>query len=405
MRIIDLALKDLYQIVKDWRTFLFLLAMPLAFTLLFGFVFSGDGEDPRLPVAVLDMDQDGALGARVIELMRTSDVIRPVVEEDATVETLAEQVQDEDVVAAVIVPAGYSERIWNDDPPPLRVIADPESNAGQTAQTNVQVVVNRLLTSVQAAQQTVAALAEAAPERYAGAGAREAARQDALNAAIAAWEDPPFTVKAISTGEGEEDAVEANSFAHSSAGMMAQFAIAGLMGAAEILVAERKTRTLHRLLTTTLSRVQILVGHFLAMFVMILGQLILLVIIGELFFGVPYTRAPLGVFLTISAFAFFSGSLGLLIGGLARSEEQVVIFSLVPMFVLSGLGGAWVPLEYTSETVQLIGKFTPTAWVIDALENITIRGMGFSSTVVPSLVVLGFGALCLAVAIWQFRVE
>ena len=38
-------------------------------------------------------------------------------------------------------------------------------------------------------------------------------------------------------------------------------------------------------------------------------------------------------------------ALGLLIGALARSEEQAIIFSLVPMFILAGLGGAWVPVE------------------------------------------------------------
>lgn len=405
MRIVDLAVKDLYQIIKDWKTFVFLLAMPVIFTLLFGFVFSGDGEDPRLPVAVLDMDQSGALGARFIELLRTSDVIRPVVEEGTTEEALAKQVRDEDLAAAVIVPEGYSERVWNDDPPQLRLIAVSDSNVGQTAQTNVQVAVNQLLTSVQAAKQTVDALVEAAPERYADAAALEAARQDALNRAIAAWENPPFTVVSTSTGQGEEDPIAANSFAHASASNMIQFAIAGLIGAAEILVAERKTRTLRRLLTTTLSRLQVLAGHFLAMFVMILGQLIMLVVIGQVLFGVPYARTPLAVTVVVSVFAFFSATLGLLIGGLAKSEEQVVIFALVPMFVLSGLGGAWVPLEYTSETVQVIGRFTPTAWAIDALENLTIRGMGFSSVIIPSLIVFGFGVLCLAIAVWQFRLE
>ncbi len=405
MRVIDLALKDLYQLVKDWKTFLFLLAMPLVFTLLFGTVFSSGDGDPRLPVAVLDQDQGGALGARLVTLMEASDVIHPVVAEETEATALAEQVQDEDVAAVVIVPEGYSESVWEGNPYPVRLIADPSAEAAQTVQSYLQGVVSRLLTAVQAAQLTVDALAEAAPERYAAPVAREAALQAALTDAVAAWEAPPFTVKAAGTGQREEDAAEANAFAHASAGNMAQFAIAGLIGAAEIIVAERKTRTLQRLLTTTLSRWQVLAGHFLAMFVMILGQLILLVIIGQLLFGVSYANAPLATLLVVSAFAFFTGGLGLLIGGLSKNEEQVIIFSLLPMFVLSGLGGAWVPLEFTSETVQVIGRFTPTAWAIEGLENITIRGLGLSSVVLPSAVVVGFGLLCLAVAIWQFRLE
>ena len=404
MRVLDLMLKDLYQIVKDWKTFVFLLDMPMAFTLLLGFAFSEEGEDPRLPVAVLDRDQAGVLGAPLIALMDGSDAIRPVVEGGATSESLAADVQDEKVAAAVIVPDGYSARVLDGETPPLRVIADSASNAGQTAQTNLQAVVNRLLTSVQAAQAAVDALAEADPDRYAAASAREAALADALDDAVDAWEDPPFAVASRRTGQEAEDEAP-NAFAHSSAGTMAQFAIAGLIGAAEVVVAERKSRTLQRMLTTSMRKVEVLAGHFLAMMMMVLTQLVILVLFGQVAFGVPYAHAPLAIAVVVVAFAFFTGAMGLLIGGRAKSEEQVVIFSLLPMFVLSGLGGAWVPLEFTSETVQIIGRFTPTAWAIEGLENVTMRGMDLSSVVVPALVVLGFGVLCLTVAVWQFRVE
>ena len=45
MRVIDLAIKDLTQIVRDWRAAIFLLIMPIAFTILFGFAFGGFGND------------------------------------------------------------------------------------------------------------------------------------------------------------------------------------------------------------------------------------------------------------------------------------------------------------------------------------------------------------------------
>lgn len=404
MRVLDLMLKDLYQIVKDWKTFVFLLAMPMAFTLLLGFAFSEEGEDPRLPVTLLNQDQGGVLTPPLVALIDRSDAIRPVVEEGATPESLAEDVQDEKVAAAVIIPDGYSARVLDGEIPPLRVIVDSASNAGQTAQTNIQGAVNRLLTSVQAAQAAVGALAEADPDRYAVPSARKAALAAVLDDAVDAWVDPSFAVTSRHTGQEADDKAP-NAFAHSSAGTMVQFAIAGLIGAAELVVTERKSRTLQRMLTTSMRKVAVLAGHFLAMMMMVLAQLVVLVVFGQVAFGVPYAHAPLAIAVLVVAFAFFTGAMGLLIGGLAKSEEQVVIFSLLPMFVLSGLGGAWVPLEFTSETVQIIGRFTPTAWAIEGLENVTMRGMDLSSVVVPTLVVLGFGVLCLIVAVWQFRVE
>ena len=61
IRIFDIAWKDLMQILRDRKTFLFLLIMPIAFTLLFGFAFGGSGKttDPRLPVGYLDQDGGG----------------------------------------------------------------------------------------------------------------------------------------------------------------------------------------------------------------------------------------------------------------------------------------------------------------------------------------------------------
>ena len=43
IRIFDIALKDLLQLSRDFKTFMFLLIMPIFFTFLFGFAFGGFG--------------------------------------------------------------------------------------------------------------------------------------------------------------------------------------------------------------------------------------------------------------------------------------------------------------------------------------------------------------------------
>ena len=84
MRVIDLALKDLLQVVRDWKAGLFLVAMPVLFTAFFGFIFSAGGEsDPRLPVGLVDRDAGSALSTSLHGLLEASDVIRPVMLEGA----------------------------------------------------------------------------------------------------------------------------------------------------------------------------------------------------------------------------------------------------------------------------------------------------------------------------------
>jgi ABC-2 type transport system permease protein len=193
-----------------------------------------------------------------------------------------------------------------------------------------------------------------------------------------------------------------NSFAHSSPGMMLQFAIAGLIGAAEIMVLERRSRCLQRLMTTPISRSGILLGHFLAMFVMIILQLLILSGFGDLALGLTYWQMPLATGLMLVSTAFFVASMGLLIGVLAKSPEQSVIYSLIPMFVLAGLGGAWVPLEFTGKAFQTLGHLSPLAWAMDGLKNILIRGLGIQAVLTPLAVLLGYAVVLFALATWQF---
>ena len=185
--------------------------------------------------------------------------------------------------------------------------------------------------------------------------------------------------------------------------MMLQFAIAGLLTAATVIVNERKTRSLQRLLTTATTRVHILLGHYLAIFTLVFGQFILLIVFGQLALKVDYLRVPLATLLVASTAAACIAAMGLLIGVLAKTDEQAIIFSLIPMFILSGLGGAWVPLEATGATFQAIGHISPVAWALEGFENIIARGLGLGSALIPAAALLGYALLFFLLASWRFR--
>ena len=185
--------------------------------------------------------------------------------------------------------------------------------------------------------------------------------------------------------------------------MMLQFAIAGLLVAAQVIVNERKSRTLQRMLTTATGRVHILFGHYLAILALILGQFFILLAFGQLILKLNYLSAPGATALVAFTAALCIAGLGLLIGTLARTEEQAIIFSLIPMFVLAGLGGAWVPLEVTGPTFQTIGHLSPVAWAMDGFKNITVRGLGLEAVLLPAIALFGYALLFFAVASWRFR--
>ncbi len=159
--------------------------------------------------------------------------------------------------------------------------------------------------------------------------------------------------------DGSQQSGDENAFAQSLPGMMAQFAIAGLMGAAEIIIQERKSGALNRMMGMSVRRSAVLAGHWLAMFGMIFLQFIVLVTFGQIFLRLDFLASPLATLALSVASCAFVASLGLLIGILAKMPEQSAIFALIPMFIFSGLGGAWVPLDILGESVQKIARFTP----------------------------------------------
>ncbi|MBN1372972.1 MAG: ABC transporter permease [Anaerolineaceae bacterium] len=402
MKIIDLALKDLSQILRDWKAAVFLLVSPIIFTLFFGFVFSGGGgeSDPRLPVGLVDRDQT-SLSAALLDLLDDSTVIR--VEAGDDLAALERKLAKEDLAALVVIPAGYGAAMQDGAPLTLDVTADPASNAGMSVQNELQGTAQRLSNASRAAQLSVEVLEEQQP--FASSAAREQAFAQALEDAIATWQKPPVTLSmrssALPAAEGEAQLT--NSYAHSSPGMMAQFAIAGLIGAAEVIVRERKTRALQRLLTTSISRASILAGHYLSMFIMIFAQFALLIAFGQVFLGLNYAHDWLATLMMALSMAAAAAGMGLLIGVMAKTEEQVIMFTLIPMFILSGLGGAWVPLEVMPETVQKVAHVSPVAWMMDGFQNILVRGLDWRAALLPAGALMAFALGFTLLSILRFR--
>ena len=390
-RIFDITLKDLMQILRNRMTFLFLLIMPIAFTLLFGLAFGGSSQpsDTRLPVGLLDQD-GGAISTQLQTLLSGSTVIRLDTNAGRTESDLAGLVGSNKLAAALVIPSGYSQSVRSGSPLKLGFYADPSQASTSTIESELLVASNRLASAVRTA--SIAAKVTDNP----------AAFDPALAQALAAWQNPPIKVSITSGVSSKPQNQNILSMAQSSPAMMIQFAIAGLLTAASVIVNERKTRALQRLLTTSTSRFQILLGHYLAIFTLIFAQFLLLMLFGQLL-HVDYLRLPLATLLVAFVTAICIAALGLLIGVLAKSEEQAIVFSLIPMFVLSGLGGAWVPLEYTGATFQAIGHVSPVAWALDGFKNITARGLGFSSVLLPATAVFGYALLFFALALWRFQ--
>src|SRR5512134_1134137 len=106
MRILDLASKDIKQLVRDKRALIFLVLMPIMFTVVMGIMLTPPSQesDLRLPIGFINQDQSGTLGAEFRSLLESSEAVRPIEVEQNDVARGGQLVRDGKIAALVAVP-------------------------------------------------------------------------------------------------------------------------------------------------------------------------------------------------------------------------------------------------------------------------------------------------------------
>jgi ABC-2 type transport system permease protein len=406
MRIFDLALKDIRQVLRDKQSLLFLVLMPVVFTFFFGFAFggmAGDAQaDNRLQIAVANRDSGGILADALIDLLDQSNTVRPVAVDVADSAEMDQMVLRGDFVAGLIIPQGFSAATLRGEDPVMTVIMDEETQNGQTMRRALQTNVTRLMSTVQAAH--LSAEAYKAQAGFANDSTWQAYMVDAVSRAVQAWKTQPLSIRVTGPALEQQDPLAINPYNQFSPGMIVQFAIFGLVQAAMVMVVERRSGAMARMMTTPMTKVELISGHILAMFLIFFAQQLLLVLFGQFFLNVNYLREPLAVLLLMVSISLWVAALGLFISTLAKKEEHVIMGSMVAMFGFSALGGAWFSLEMVGKTFSTIGHLMPSAWAIDGYQNIILRGLGFNAVLLPVAIILAYALFFFTVAIWRFKV-
>ena len=398
MRILDLALKDLSQMFRDKRSLLFLVAMPIVFTFFMGFAYRNAGGDPeadqRIPLAVVNPEPEARLNQALITRLESSDSIRL---EALNATDAMDALYKGDVAGVLEIPAGFSEKAFAGEFVQIKLIADSTSADGQSLYQLLRLPISQLLGAVEVSREAIALIDPSDPAAEQSAAFELAWSQwtEAAQVALVKVEQ--------AAAEDSSDWTGGNPYNQSSPGILVQFAIFGLVTSAQILVQEKKARTLQRLITTNMKPWEIVAGHMLAMFTVTFLQTLMLVIFGQWILRVDYLRETLAVLLVSVTLGLWVASMGLLIGVIAKEEQQVILYSMVAMFLFSALGGAWFPLESTGGTFATLGRMMPSAWAMNGLQNILIRGLGLESVWMAVGMLSVYALLFFGLAVWRFR--
>ena len=195
-------------------------------------------------------------------------------------------------------------------------------------------------------------------------------------------------------------------FAASAPAMLVMFMLINTVIYSAILLAqEKQTRCLARLASQPVDRFSLLTGKLLGRLGLAIAQSVILLIVGRLLYRVYWGPSPVGLLLLLVCLGLACASLGIMLGALLRTVEQASALGWILPLFLSAIGGCWWPLEIVPHWMQVAGHISPAAWAMGALHGLMSFGRGAEVVVVPSLVLLGYAAVFIAIGAKKLQVE
>jgi ABC-2 type transport system permease protein len=378
-RIVALGWKDSRQVLRERRSVLALVVMPILFTAFMGVAYRppAPGGDAKLRVGVV-LEDESPLALRLEAALREAPGITPLRAPDAT--AASTWVTEGRLAAALVIPGDVQARLAAHEPPGLVLLADPTSGPAQLAREAVTRAVLRLAAASEAAHLALDAVAATDAAGAAARWSEVTARALEDGSSLA----PPLALERPSSTTAPPALVQA------SPGMIVMFTLLGLIRSALVLVQERRQGTLARLLTTTTSRATLLAGHLLGVFSVVFAQGVILMIAGQVAFGLDYLHAPLASATLLAALSLWVSALAIFVGATARSPEQVTLFGFIATILFCALGGAWFPLDATGGGFAQVGALTPAAWAMQGLRVILGPEASLAPVWTASLVLTGY---------------
>ncbi len=438
------AKKDLMLSFRDRTGVALGFGLPVILVLVFGFIykmtFGAPGGMVRTQLYFADLDKTKA-SEEFVKTLRGSSMIslHPDLDEsEVTREDLKKKVEDGDAHHALILEPGFGRSLEEGKLPKLTVIRDPrrELESQMVSIGIMQAMMSTGGANLAPALTTQAMIRSGLPESYAermtslargfsGAigtlfmesSAEKLTAQESGKSKQAADDAPKLDMSAAFTNLIPVDNVDIQPPAQSQtltymlsqslSGIAQMMLMFGLVACGTLLLQERDSGTLRRLLLAPVSSSSLLLGKLLFMAAMGAMQLAVLFVVGAIVFKVNVMRDPVTLVVLSLVLIFAITSFGILIATLARSAKQAEGLSTLLILLMSALGGAWFPLANFDLPLagQIATRCTLTFWAMDSLQGMFYSGKNLADPAMlrDIAVLMGFGIVACVISARAFR--
>ena len=361
-RLFAIIVKELRQLARDRMTVAMMMGIPTLQLLLFGFAINLDVRG--LQAGIVDQAQT-TQSREILQAMLATGVVEPVAEA-ATPHELMDMVRRGEISVGIVVPPDLTRRLAE----------------GREA---VQVLVDGSDTSVQQAARQLSQMPLGNLHRPLPSPRRGAASESPVS--LVSFYNPERR-SSVSVVPGLIGVI---------------LTMTMVLFTAVAIVRERERGNLEMLITTPLSRGELMVGKVLPYVGIGLVQTTVVLLLGMWLFAVPIRGSVVDVYLAALLLIVANLGLGLLISTGVKSQMQAMqlaFFVFLPSILLSGF---MFPFAGMPKPAQWLAEILPLTHFVRLIRGIMLRGAQLHELWIDAAALGVFTLVVMSLAILRFR--
>ncbi len=333
LRVIPIVDKEIRQLIRDPKTILMVLLMPIAITILFGYGYGGKGAG-KYPITIVDLDgKEGAF--KFIQELRNSKMfdIKAIYKSKGQGFS---SVYSGRVYASLIIPESFTEDLMKGRATRVELYYDASNPA----------IAESIMQAVGVVTQDYQ---EWAASRFG-----------------------TFAIKPMFYTVYGPEIKRIENFIPALMAMILQMVPTSLISVS--ICKEREKGTFEQFIMSPVSVFDVIFGKLAAYFIATVSDAILSLLTAILLFDVKLRGSFLDMTIVSTVFLINSLSLGLLISVFSKNQLQAYQASISSFFVFVLFSGMLIPIDVLGPEAKLIASFIPMYYFITAFRNVSLKG-------------------------------
>lgn len=362
--------KEWLHILRDVRSLILALALPVLLLGLFGYALTLDVD--RIPTVIYDQDQTPQ-SRSLIEKFRGSRYF-DIVERDGDYRTIERGINRNKVLLGVVVPRDFSEKLAANSEATVQLLLDgSDSNTASIAM----------------------GYAEALVLSYSLELRNEAQKKRGMGEL-----KPPVDARVRVLYNNE---LKSKNFIVPGLIAVILMIIAALLTSLTI-AREWEAGTMEQLLSTPVRPAELLLGKLCAYFALGMIDMFIVLAVGIGVFGVPMRGSPWLLIGSSALFLFGALCWGILLSAVTRSQllafQASLLTSFLPAFLLSGF---IYSIENMPWIIQQFTRIVPARYFVAILQGVFLKGVGLSILWTQVLFLAVYAGIVFLLAVRKMR--